>query len=109
MVVAALSPNRQRVLVDGKALPRVTLGVDLPVWKSARDAIAPVAATCEILGWAGAPSTAFDRTLPPALAMSFVPRHDRSAPYRLEPHDQVESTLLDDDRIVLTQAMARFR
>jgi len=107
-IVAALSADRRHVLLRDHALPHVTLGDGIPVWRSVLDAVTPLATTCAILGWAGATSTAAEAEMPPALAISFEPGENGTASYRLESLPGAASILPDHDRIVLDQALTRF-
>lgn len=60
--------TREHVLLDGDALPSVTLTADVPVWRSLTDALGPALPDLQIAAWAGPERTADDGTHAPAMA-----------------------------------------
>ncbi len=100
-------PARDGVYLQRGTLPQVDLTAGESVWKATMRSLQPLAATCELFGWAG-PSSTFDADQTPALAASFAPGHDLPAPYDLVSLDDARSALAADERAILNQALIRF-
>ncbi|MDQ3656535.1 MAG: HIT domain-containing protein [Chloroflexota bacterium] len=106
--VVLLDPSRSGLFLEHDAFPRVGLTGGETVWKAAMTSLAPIAASCELLGWGGPSSTTFDPIQPPILVLSFTPREGGAPPYRLWSLDDANAALSEGDRAVLAQAVECF-
>ena len=105
--VVLLDPDRSGLFLEHDTFPRVRLTEGEPVWRATLTSLAPIAASCELLGWGGPPSTSFDPIQPPILTLSFTPREGGAPPYRLQSLDDANAALSEADRAVLAQAIGR--
>ncbi len=108
VVLVLMVPDRSGVFLAAHSLPRLSLADGVSVWMTFVNTIASRAAACELLGWGGATSTESDATESPALAMTFAPRAEDRASYRVCSIEKAVSLLPNDDRVLLSTALSRF-
>jgi ATP adenylyltransferase len=106
IAVVLFAPDRRGVFVEPDGLPSVPLTADAPVWKSVRATLAPMANTCELLGWGGPSSTREPSEGPPALALSFSPDPGMTVPLRYVDVEHAH-TFLDARDLDLVRVAAR--
>jgi len=106
--IVLLDPDRSGLFLEHDTFPRLGLTDGESVWRAVMTSLAPIAASCELLGWGGPPSTSFDSIQPPILTLSFTPREGGAPPYRPRSLDDANMALSEGDRAILAQAIERF-
>jgi len=102
-----LADDRRSLLLDGDALPQVTVPAASTPWDALRAALVPSVTSCELLAWGGPASTGDDVMAAPVLVTAIAPQAGASMPWRRVDLDVVSSTLAPEDALTVTTALHR--
>jgi ATP adenylyltransferase len=91
---------------EGRRLPRFRAEADLPLWRAALHGVSQVIAEPEIVGWAGARSTLDDLSPVLRLVGQEIAIEDVTGIARASRSDAVRSLVDDEERTILTAALA---